>query len=326
MESAKASPEEMLQERLGVKCDEEIARKIREFGGLLSRNAAIVLLCKQNGIDLEKQIFLSEAKKTMLPFSFHAKVDRIFPTQVYSGANNRSVRLHLSDSSGKATLLLWNEQANIVMGEVSVGDVVECKGAYFKNGEIGLGRNGSIKKEKAFPLTELSQLTYGVCNVQGEVKSIDSESVIDNRDAKQKTFSFLLCDKDVCKKAIIWSQSSDAQKLQIGDVLLLENIFFRNNELHLDEFSRVVKKRSVSDLFGVFLNVDVEGEQAQASFQIDENKYSVEVPVALSLLHINSIPPGVSPQVLIKIKSSEFEGKRVKYLLEGVKLVLFELA
>ena len=60
------TPEGKLREKMGDACDSAIAQKIAEFGGLLSRNAAAALLCRQNGIDLERRILLSEANICLL--------------------------------------------------------------------------------------------------------------------------------------------------------------------------------------------------------------------------------------------------------------------
>lgn len=320
-----SSPEEKLKERLGDSCDAEIARKIAEFGGLLSRNAAVSLLCRQNGIDLERRITLSEAKGMALPFSFQARVDRIFPVQDYPNSRSRSVRLHVSDESGEATVILWNEQSDIVKGEISIGDIVECRGAYFKGGEIGIGRKGAIKKEKGFPITGLSSPAYGLCNVEGTVREVEPDRYYEDRKGgeKKKLLAFTMCDDGACRRVVMWPPQSESQKVGAGDVLLLENVFFKGNELHADAFSRLVKRKSAGERFGKFLQAAVENDAV--SFQIGDSTYRAGVEEALSLLRIRAVPPGVGADALIKIKSREMEGRMVKYFVEGERLLLLEV-
>ena len=319
------SPEEKLRARLQDSCDAAIGQKIGEFGGLLSRNAAVALLCKQNGIDLEKRIVLADAKRMALPFSFQAKVDRIFPVQAYPGSHNRSVRLHVSDEKGEATLILWNEQANIVKGEISIGDMVECRGAYFKGGEIGIGKKGAIRKEKGFPITALGDLSYGLCNVEGTVKGVEPDHIYEDRKSgeKRKLSSFTICGDGACRRVVMWPPQPDGGNAAVGDVLLLENVFFRNNELHVDGFSRLVKRKSAGERFGKFMQAAL--EDGTVFFQIDDAKYMANLEEALSLLKIRIVPPGVGAQALIRIKSREIEGKAVKYFVDGEKLSLLEV-
>lgn len=318
------SPEEMLKERLGDGCEDAIARKMGEFGGLLSRNAAVVLLCRQNGIDLEKRISLCGAKRMALPFSFQAKVDRIFPVQEYPGSGNRSVRLHISDAGGEATLVLWNEQANAVKGEISIGDMIECRGAYFKGGEIGIGKNGAMKKEKGFPISKIPELSYGLCNVEGVVEAVEPDH--HHRDRKtgveKRLPSFSICGDGACRRVVMW-HAEGAKNPSAGDVILLENVFFKDGELNFDAFSRMVKRKAANERFGEFGEASVEGESVV--FTIGGEKYSASLQEALLLLKIRSAPPGVGPQALISMKSRELEGKNVLYILDGEKLALLEV-
>jgi len=139
--------EEKLAGKLGDFLEPEITREISSFGGLLTRHAAVLLLCKQNGIDVERKIHLADAQGERLPFSFSAKVARVYPIQTYGAKPGCSVRLHITDGSAEATLVLWNEQARLAEeGEICVGDDIECKGAYARAGEIMVSKGGSVRR------------------------------------------------------------------------------------------------------------------------------------------------------------------------------------
>ena len=167
------SPEEKLALLLGNALEKAVKGKEDSFGGLLTREAAVRLLCQENGISTESKLLLSEARASMLPFSFSARVGRIFPLQQFPGGSTRTVRVHVSDKSGDATVVLWNEQARIVEGGILSGDTVECTGAYVRAGEISIGRNGSISRAGKRQVAPISELKDGVCNAEGVVEKIE---------------------------------------------------------------------------------------------------------------------------------------------------------
>jgi hypothetical protein len=314
--------EQLLKEKLGAGFDGAIAARIGEFGGLLSRAAAVRLLCKQNGIDVEETLPLSKAASAHLPFTFRAKVSRIFPLQTYPNRRDRSVRLHLSDGSWEATLVLWNEQADLVEGHVSSGDTIECHGAYARGGEIWVGRNGSITTVEAGPIMKIEGLTAGACNVEGEVGEVEPDyAYVDKKSGQErKLSSFQLCSGRHCRRVVVWpgDASSAPFRAEQGDVLLLENVVFKNNEIHFNSYSRMVRKKSAQEKEGVLASAHVEG--GEAVLTLGGKAFRLPLDDALRLLGVLSIPEGVSPETLFWIKSSEACGKMVKYSLEENRL------
>lgn len=311
-----------LREKLGDALEEKVAGKIAEFGGLLTRSAAVRLLCKQNGIEVEMRLALREAKGSQLPFSFEAKIDRIFPAQTYANGAGRSARLHLSDSSGEATLVLWNEQLELLDGLLSIGDIAECSGAYFRSGEIVLSRGGKLGRAKAYPLTPIAKLAQGICNVEGCVRNSEPDyGYIDRKTGEKRSLSsFQLCDaegKD-CARVVVWSQPEGTQKPEEGDCLLLENVLFRSGELHFNASSRLVKKSSASEKAGTLGAVSF--RKGQAVFSIDGKEFSLSMGQALVLLGIRAVPQGVSEETLLLIKAQGLVGKKARYRLSGESL------
>ena len=313
--------EKLLSEKLGNAFEEKLGEKIREFGGLLTRRAAVMLLCRQNGIEVEKKASLgSLASMGALPFSFSAKVERIFPVQSYPNGADRSVRLHISDGSGQAILVLWNDQVKIAEEDLSSGDGIECTGAYLRGSEIQVGKNGAVKKLSGNSPLKVSQLTAGICSVEGVVGEVEPDYVyIDKKTGLEKSLSsFMLCEGDNCRRVVAWSFPQGAGKPSEGDVLRLENVVFKNSELHLNSSSRLVKKSSANDRTGTLQEIIV-GE-AEAAFLIDGKKYVAPTQEALALLGIKSVPPGVSPSTLLSIKSQELCGKKARYTVSGRNL------
>jgi hypothetical protein len=313
--------EGILKEKLGVLLDEKIREKIAEFGGLLTRRAAVRLLCKENGISLEKRLPLSEARNSRLPFSFLARVDRIFPVQEYSGSRDKSMRIHVSDEGEGATILLWNEQVQDFNAQLSTGDTAECFGAYFRSGEIGISRAGKITKVNGIPKSAVHELKEGACSVEGIARDVSALKSFKGRNGEtRQMFSFSICQGNECARAVVWLGAGEEATLpENGDLVLLENAFFRNNEVHLNAFSRLVVKNPADEIQGTLDSVFMEG--GDIAFSISGKKLVFHAQDGLALLGINSIPEGVSLQTVAALKSSELAGRRVTYLSKGGKLL-----
>ncbi|MEK7253154.1 MAG: hypothetical protein AAB316_00285, partial [Bacteroidota bacterium] len=243
-----------------------------------------------------------------------------FPAQTYANGAGRSARLHLSDSSGEATLVLWNEQLALLDGQLSIGDIAECSGAYFRSGEIVLSRGGKLGRATAYPVTPIGKLSQGVCNVEGEVLEAESDRhYLDKKTGGEKAFSsFQLCEGKECKRVVMWSQPEGTQKPENGDCLLLENVSFRAGELHFNTHSRLVKKSSAAEKAGTFGGVSFRGNQAV--FSIDGKEFSLPMEQALMLLGIRAVPQGVKMETMLLIKAQGLAGKKAKYRLSGESL------
>ncbi|MCX8197514.1 MAG: hypothetical protein N3G80_04340 [Candidatus Micrarchaeota archaeon] len=308
-----------LGEELGEKLEEEISKKIEEFGGLLSREAAIRLLCKERGIAIDGLILLAEAAKTVLPFSFNATVKRVFPVQYYPGSQDCSVRLHIYDKSAEATLVLWNEQAKIAQ-QICHQDEIEVRRAYFRGGEIWVGKGGEIKIVKRAPRLQVDQLTAGICNVEGQVGEIEPDYFyIDKKTGKEKKMSaFQLCGKNGCRRVVIWQEDFDYSKAGIstGDLVVLDNVLFKNGEIHFNFNSRLIKKGAEEQ--GEFKYVKVEGQECKV--WIGKRQFTMKLGQLLSVLGLKEVE-GAEAKTLIELKASWLAGKKVRYVAQNESLV-----
>jgi len=302
-----AELEKQLKEKIGESFEEAVDGKIEEFGGLVSRASALRLLCKENGIGIERKIRLAQARETALPFSFEAKIDRIFPLQAYEGRNSVSLRVHLSDRGGEGTLVLWNERAKEASAELSIGDNVECTGAYFRNGEISIGSTGTIKKMGGLPVRKVGSLSYGPCSVEGIVGKIEVNS--GGEGAGGAAGSFELCEGEKCTSVRLMQRQEDAPKK--GERLLLQNVFFKAGEIYFDRSSRMARKGHVDEKAG---NVESAGLSGSAvNFSVGGKEFAVTLQEALVLLKIRGVPEGVKPETLIGIKLQKAIGRGAKY-------------
>ena len=317
------APEQKLAALLGNALERAVKEKIDSFGNLLTREAAVQLLCQENGISTEKKMPLSEAHALMLPFSFSARVDRVFPVQQFPGGTMRTVRLHISDKSGSATLVLWNEQANLAEGGILAGDEIDCRGAYVRAGEIAIGRQGSIARAGKSMALNVPELKEGLCNVQGVVGKVEgARSYIDRRSGgKKQMLVFSVCSGGKCCRAVWWSPPDGAPQLREGEEVVLESATFKNNELHLNSFSRVVAQGAARGKAGEFGGVAFEGDEA--IIKISDVEFRASIAEALLLFKL-SPASGVPPQTLLSIKSGALAGRQASYSAEGGRLATLE--
>jgi len=313
------TPEEKLAALLGGALEQRIGEKIGSFGNLLSRSSAVRLLCQENGISTEEKIPISRARFTLLPFSFSARVDRVFPVQQFPGGSAKSVRLHISDSGAEATLVLWNEQAKIAEGGIFAGDKIECSGAYFRAGEIAIGRQGLIARAGGSRVQSVAELREGLCNVQGTLERVEGlRSYIDKRSGERRQMlPFTLASGGKSCRAVWWSPPVDAPKLHEGAQAVLEGVAFRNKEIHLNNFSRILVQGGNGGKQGRFEGIEFEG--GNAAIGIGGEKFTVRIAEALLLFGL-SPANGVAPTAILSIKSSALAGKQVSYSVEGERL------
>jgi len=318
--------DKLLQERLRAKLessfDAEVQRKVDSFGGLLTRGAAVRLLCQEGGISTEEKILLKDARATLLPFSFSARVERVFPVQGFGGGA-RSVRLHISDAGGEATLVLWGEQVRLGEGLLA-GDNIECSGAYARAGEIAIGRSGSPRRQGAGKAAQVASLREGVQNVEGVVEKAEgARTYRDRKSDEEKTMCpFTLSSGGRSCRAVWWSPPLGARLPRQGEAVVLENASFRDGELHLGRFSRVVVQgASAGSLSGEFSGIAFEG--GKVALAIGAEKFALPESEALALLGIRQMQSAPARTLLI-IKARSLEGKAVSYSAEGGRLLSLE--
>lgn len=313
--------EEKLRARLGGRFESEVQLKIGSFGGLLSRNAAARLLCLESGISTEERLPLSQARGARLPFSFSARVDRVFRVQHFPGGAQKSVRLHISDSSGEATLVLWNEQAAPVEGgSILAGDTVECAGAYFRSGEIFIGRGGSVARIGGSSAVLVSALSGGVQNVEGVVDSAEEPREYLDRQSgeRRRMLAFTICSGGACCRAVWWSPPDDAPKLRKGDEAVLEGASLRGGELHLGNYSRTIVRSKAGALEGEFGGISFDGDEA--AIRIGDREFRASLPEALQLFGLQPALQGILPQTALAIKAAALAGKGASCSAEGGRL------
>ncbi len=254
--------EKELEKRLLEKMSEsELAEKIKEkqgeYADLLTRAGAIYILAKDRGLvdeDKKKEWKVSELQEGMRGVCLKAKVKQIFPSRDFdkNGRKGKVCRLHVEDEEGNdIALVLWNKDALLVEdGEIEKGDSIELHGGTVRNGELQTTDKGRIHVKKLLLPTKISELkersafdlviarvleTYGVKEYEQKWDRAQesARAIDDSRFKKKKMCSALVGDETNIVRIVFWENSaSEGAKLSPGDVVKLENGFFKNGEIH----------------------------------------------------------------------------------------------
>ncbi len=134
-----------------------IEEKIEEFGGLVSRAGAIIIVGKELGVELVKKkpkvLKIRNLISGLNSVNLCVKVLRIYPSREFSRENNetgRVINLLAGDETGVVRVSIWNEKVEMLK-DVKEGDVIEIINGYTREDDFGgievrVGKQGSIKK------------------------------------------------------------------------------------------------------------------------------------------------------------------------------------
>ncbi len=151
---------EKIVETAGISREEVLKRveeKIEEFGGLVSRAGAIIIVGKELGVELVKKkpkvLKIRNLISGLNSVNLCVKVLRIYPSREFSRENNetgRVINLLAGDETGVVRVSIWNEKVEMLKN-VKEGDVIEIFNGYTREDDFGgievrVGKQGSIKR------------------------------------------------------------------------------------------------------------------------------------------------------------------------------------
>jgi len=300
----------------------------RKYSGLLTREAAMRVIAKREGLLENEPMMLSDLRPDMSNVTFSATVNRIFPPLSSADGRKKSVRLFVSDSSGELTLVLWNEQAKLVEGTVGIGDSILVEGAYMRGGEIYLKFSGGIRVLEPAKVSKVKELKEGLNNALGAVKQVNLDYFF-VRDGKERAMSsFEIEDGTGNARVVVWNEPQKVKELGVGDSVKIENALFRNGELHVNHYSRIVllgrgkREDVVSGEVGSYVY-----EEGKIIALIDGKSIVFGEKLVLQFLEASGIPTDVKVETVAMLKANSLVGKKmnVKVKDEKGKLVAEEI-
>lgn len=238
--------------------DSAVAEKIASFHGFLTREVALKLIAKEKGLLKQEERFvkIKEIEKGARNISLDAKVDRITPEAVYSsGKRSRSVLL--KDETGEIYLKLW-EEGIALCSRLRIGSTVRVRNAYEKFGDINLGYKGTVEHVSGHNFTPLDSIAgaegmrvhvyAAVSKVKGIAGSWNSSG-----------FSFTLADSKNEIGAVIFESPERGNKMEEGDLVIIDNGKVENGEILLDSNSRLLLKKQKGMVSGKVEELCMEG-------------------------------------------------------------------
>lgn len=322
---------EELSKRLGEEKLQSLIREKEEaFHGLLSQEAAILAISKEMRVETPKKpVPLSGLSPEARRADVTAKISRIFEVKRFekAGKEGKVCRVLLSDGKAEMPLVLWNEDVSgVEKGELAVGDAVEIRGAYLKDGELKLGYGGQISVSEKAQRKGISDLSEGD-SVDMALALFDEPAYRKfEREGRQREMCYCYVDDGRAKaRLVLWEPNERAlEGAKRGDTVRIEAGRMKNGEIHAGKFATIrlmSKPASPGEVTAEFQG-EVEGkvEKLQARGDVlcasleggGEAAFLLPKPLALRLLGLKSLPDDVGLETMAKLKGGGATGKKIR--------------
>jgi len=291
--------EKRLQELLGLdELNLKVDEKIASFNGLITREVAIKIIAKEQGIikDKEQKIMISELKPGMRNISITGIVTKIYQEVRYiSGKISRSIVI--SDGSGEVLLKLWEEDTKKVK-TIGMKDKVIIKGANERRGELNLGYKGEIQIVENAPWNDLDKLPIeGQIKTRGIVKNVEGIKKHFNKEV----FSFTISDQEGITEieCLILDKIKRGEKIEQGDEVILEDIVFQKGKLNIPDKGRILVKKNKGFVRGIIKEMD--SNEDKLHLKVDDHEFVLDRQKALQVLEVKA-KEDISLSTIVKLK------------------------
>ncbi|RLF93246.1 hypothetical protein DRN45_05765 [Thermococci archaeon] len=234
----------------GIISEEEfenlIKEKIKNVGGLLTREGAVAIIAAEHGIDLgikekKERIKIKELQEGMNNISIIGRVKKIYPIKEFE--NGRVGNIILDDETGEIRVALWNDRTKI-LEKLKVGTIVEIKHGYIKKGfrdalDLNVGNRGVVEISNiSMDLPEIEEKMMKIGDINEELRDISVagrvKAIFDVREFEKidggtgKVGSIILKDDTGEIRVSFWNEKTDIlDRIKKNDILLLENVYTR---------------------------------------------------------------------------------------------------
>ena len=115
------------------KLDEMIKEKIMEYGGILLKDAALMMIAKEHGIELDKketeEFLIKDIEEGQINVEITGVVTDVSDVRAFTrkdGTEGKYRRIVIADKSGSIRMTLWDDLAEM---DIKVGDILKIKRA-----------------------------------------------------------------------------------------------------------------------------------------------------------------------------------------------------
>jgi replication factor A1 len=241
-----------------------IEEKREELGKeVINDESAAMIVARELGVDLHQMSpkarqrieDITEATRNV---AITAKVINIGTVRTFSrkdgGSEGKVASIMVSDETGKMRVVLWDDLTNAVSEDIiSVGDIVQLRGAYVKKGlgdalELNLGRMGQIRvledyeiedlgidfKESTLGEYKISDLEDGMFNInlKVQIQRVFRLSTFTRKSdgSEGKVLSIVGADETGTARLVFWDdKASEMENAEEGEVIHISGANTRLN-------------------------------------------------------------------------------------------------
>ncbi len=243
---------------------EMIEEKREELGReVINDESAAMIVARELGVDLHQispkaRQRVEDITETTRNIALTAKIINMGTVRTFTrkngGGEGRVASIMVSDETGSIRVVLWDDLTNAVSDNVvSVGDVIQIRGAYVKKGlgdslELNLGRMGQIRILEDYEIEDLGiefsdkstldqkigDLKEGLFNVSLKVKIqrvFQLSTFTRQRDGSEgKVLSVVGADETGTARLVFWDEkASEMDDVEEGEIIQLKGVNTRLN-------------------------------------------------------------------------------------------------
>ena len=235
--------------------DNKIKNLQKEYDNLIDDDTIALFIVDELGRNKENICKIIDIKDGA-EFTLTGKITKIKDTRSFNrknGSNGEVVNIELSDETGNCTLVLWNNDVQLIKNKkMKKGSNIKIINGYVKNGYTGLEIN--VGKYSLIEILNENDITIKKTNnlenediFEGKITNIQPTRAFFKNNGE---FGFVtninMKSKSEEVEITVWDEKvKEIKKFQIGDVLRIENIDKRqkngNLELHLNGAGKIKK-------------------------------------------------------------------------------------
>ena len=235
--------------------DDKIKNLQKEYDDLIDDDTIALLIVDELGRNKENICKIIDIKDGV-ECTLIGKVVKINDTRSFNrknGSNGKVVNIELSDETGNCTLVLWNNDVELIKSKkIKKGSNIKIINGYVKNGYTGLEINAG--KYGLIEILEENDINIKKTNnskseniFEGEITNIQPTRAFFKNNGE---FGFVtninMKSKSEEVEITVWDEKvKEIKKFKIGDLLRIENIDKRqkngNLELHLNGAGKIKK-------------------------------------------------------------------------------------
>ena len=234
-----------------------IDEKRQELGPeVVNEESAAMIVARELGIDLHQvspkaRMRIEDISEVSRSVNLTAKVVNIGTVRTFSrkdGGEGKVASVVVADETGRIRVALWDDMtAAVSENAISVGNVIQLRGAYVKKGlrdalELNLGRMGGIKvledhevedleidvsEAEVAKISELEEKMFDVTLVAKIVRVFNLSTFTRKSDGTEgKVLSMIIADETGSTRMVFWDkQAEDMQNAEEGEVIKVTGVY-----------------------------------------------------------------------------------------------------